>query len=167
MNRVAAGILAVVALAAASNGRALTSVGNFGVSTTLLRTCSVTATPLNFGNYIAGAGALTVNSTVNIRCTRSTAFTVALNSGTTAGGTISQRLLTNGTSTLQYNLFRTAAAITVFGDGTAGSRTRSGVGSGLASTVRFTVFGNLPDSASNRVATPGGYTDTVGVTVTY
>ena len=160
-------MLAVVTLAAAENCGALTKVGTFGVSTTLLKTCSVTATALNFGNYIAGAGALAVNSTVNIRCTRSTAFTVALNKGTTAGGTISQRLLTNGTSTLQYNLFRTAAAATVFGDGTAGSRTRNGVGTGLASTVRFTVFGNLPDSAANQVATPGGYTDTVGVTVTY
>jgi spore coat protein U-like protein len=166
MRKLLTASLVAASLAAAGAANAATATTTFGVSATVLKTCSVTANPLGFGNYTPGAGALAANTTVNVKCTKGTPFTVALNGGTTTGGNITQRLMTNGTDTLQYNLYTTAAFATLFGDGTTGS-TAPGTGTGLASAVAVTVFGSLPDNATNQAVSTGSYADTVGVTVTY
>jgi spore coat protein U-like protein len=158
--------LAAAALVAAGTASALTATTTFGVSATVLKTCSVAANALGFGNYTPGVGALTANTTVNVKCTKGTPFTVALNGGATTGGTIAQRLMTNGTDNLQYNLYTTAALATLFGDGTTGV-TMPGTGTGLASAVALTVYGSLPDNATNQGVSTGAYVDTIGVTVTY
>lgn len=166
MRKILTASLAAATLAAAGTANAATATTTFGVSATVLKTCSVTANPLGFGNYTPGAGALTANTTVNVKCTKGTAFTVALNGGTTTGGNITQRLMTNGTDTLQYNLYTTGALATLFGDGTTGA-TMPGTGTGLATNVAVSVFGSLPDNAANQAVSTGAYADTVGVTVTY
>jgi spore coat protein U-like protein len=166
MRKVISASLAIAALAAAGTASALTANASFSVTATVLKTCSATASTLGFGNYTPGTGALAANTTVNVKCTKGTGFTVALDKGTTTGGTIANRLMTNGTDTLQYNLFTTAAFATIFGDGTTGV-TQAGTGTGLATNVALTVFGSLPDSAPNQAVAPGSYTDTIGVVVTY
>ena len=147
--------------------QAATTTTAFQVSATVLKTCSVSAAALGFGNYTPGGGALAINTTANVLCTKTTPFTVALDKGTTAGGTIAQRLMVNGVNTLQYNLYTTAAFATIFGDGTGTSVTQAGVGVGLGTAVAFTVFGQLPDNATNQGAVPGAYADTITVTVTF
>ena len=92
---------------------------------------------------------------------------MALNGGTTAGSTIAQRLLAQGANTLQYNLFTTAALTQVFGDGSGTSKTVAGTGAGVATAATVTVFGQLPDNATNQASVAGNYTDTITVTVTY
>ena len=139
----------------------------FVVNATLLATCSATASPLAFGTYTPGAGALAVNSTISVKCTKNTPYTVALNAGTTTGGTIVQRLMASGTNHLQYNLYTTAGFATVFGDGTGSSITQAGTGAGVATANATTVVGQLPDNSTNQVAVPGSYSDTITVTVTY
>jgi spore coat protein U-like protein len=109
---------------------------------------------------------VTGSSTVSVRCTNGTAYTVALNGGSTVGGTIAQRLMANGANTLAYNLFTTNAYATIWGDGTTGS-TQAGVGAGVATANAHTVFGQLPDSAANQASVTGAFSDTVTVTVTY
>jgi spore coat protein U-like protein len=160
---------AVAAMVAASGSANAATVGtSFGVSASVNGVCLVSALPLAFGAYTPAAGAIAANTTVSVRCTRNTGFSVALNGGSTTGGTISQRLLTNGTDTLQYNLFTTAAFGTIFGDSTTGSPVAgTGNGVGVAQAVAVTVYGQLPDSAANQSVPAGAYTDTVGVTVTY
>ena len=110
---------------------------------------------------------LTGNTTVSVRCTKNTPYTVALNAGSTSGGTLAQRLMGSGVNTLQYNLYTSAAATTIFGDGTGSTGTGTGTGAGVATPSTFTVYGQLPDSATNQAAVPGSYSDTVTVTVTY
>ena len=166
MRKILTATMAATALAAAGSASAATATTTFGVTATVLKTCSVAANPLGFGSYTPGAGALSANTTVNVKCTKGTTFTVALNGGTTTGGTIGQRLMSNGTDTLQYNLYTTAAFATVFGDGTTGS-TMPGTGTGIATAVAVTVFGNLPDNATNQNVSTGAYSDTINVTVTY
>lgn len=158
---------AAAAIVTGAGAHAATATTTFQVSATILKACVVSATPLNFGNYTAGGGALKVNTTVNVNCTNSTPFSVALNAGTTTGGTIAQRLLANGSNTLQYNLYTTNTYATVFGDGTGSSATVSGAGVGLLTSTPVTVYGQLPDSVTNQTAVPGTYTDTITVTVTY
>jgi spore coat protein U-like protein len=162
-------------LGAASGASAATATSTFTVSANVLKTCSVSATNLAFGNYTPGSGALTSTSTVSVLCTNGTAFTAALNAGSSTGGTVAQRLLaeSGGPGTLQYNLYTTAAHNTVWGDGTGSSATEAGTGAGMAAAnaQSLTVYGQLPDNATNQAAPVTGatttYSDTITVTVTY
>jgi spore coat protein U-like protein len=162
-------------LAASGGASAATATTSFTVTASVLKTCSVSATNLAFGNYTPGGGALTSTSTVSVLCTNGTTFTTALNGGSTTGGTVAQRLMaeTAGSGTLQYNLYTTAAHSTVWGDGTGSSVTLAGTGTGMApaDAVSQTVYGQLPDNATNQAAPVTGattaYSDTITVTVTY
>jgi len=167
MRRIVTIAAAAAVLAGGATVRAATTTTTFQVSATVLKTCLVSASPLAFGNYTPGSGNVAGQTTVNVNCTKNTAFTVALDKGTTAGGTIGQRLMASGANTLQYNLYTTNAYTTIFGDGTGGSSTQAGTGSGVATANALTVFGQLPDNATNQAAVPGAYTDTITVTVTY
>jgi spore coat protein U-like protein len=171
-------------LGAAGSVSALTTGTSFTVSATVLKTCSVTATNLGFPNFTPGSGPQTATSTISVNCTKGTGFTVALDKGTTAGGTEAQRLMAQGgggTGTLQYNLCTTAVlasglcnGASAWGDGTGGTITQAGTGAGMAAVnaQTLTVNGGLPDNAFNQaaaVAASGSslYSDTVAVTVTY
>jgi spore coat protein U-like protein len=156
-------------IAAVGSVEAATTTTTFNVSATVAANCLASATALNFGTYTPAAGNVISNTTVSVRCTRNTAFTVALNGGSTTGGTISQRLLTDGSgNSLQYNLYRDAAFTLLFGDGTTGT-TAGGTGNGMApaSAVAVSVYGQLPDTATNQSSPAGTYTDVINVTVTY
>lgn len=181
-NLLAALLTTGVLLGAAGSASAATTSNTFTVSATVLKTCSVAATNLGFGSYTPGAGALNATSTVSVNCTKGTGFTVALDKGSTAGGTVAARLMlqTAGTSTLQYNLCTAAVTAagacnggTLWGDGTTGTTTQAGTGAGMGAgnVQNLTVFGGLPDNAANQAATVAGastvYSDTVTVTVTY
>ena len=157
-------------LGAAGSASAATATTTFGVSVTVNSNCLVSAASLAFPNYTPAGGNQTANTTVSVRCTKGTTFTVALNGGSTAGGTVTQRLMTNGgAGTVQYNLYTVANFATIWGDGTGGTSTVAGTGNGVtvANAVAETVYGQLVDSAVNQVAPPGSYNDTITVTVTY
>ena len=158
-----------LALGALSAGLAhsATTTSTFAVTATVQATCSATATALPFGNYTPGAGAVTGNSTISVKCTKNTPYTVALNAGTSSGGTLAQRLMASGANRLQYNLYTSAAFTTVFGDGTGSTQTTAGTGAGVVTANTVTVFGQLPDNATNQAAIPGSYSDTITVTVSY
>jgi spore coat protein U-like protein len=132
--RTAAGCCARLRGTVLAAGMALVGVGLVGVA----QAGSATATALAFPAYVPGGGAMTQTSTVSVKCTKSSAYTVALNGGNTAGGTVAQRLMGSGANTLQYNLYTTTAHTVVWGDGTGSSVTQ-----------------------------PGTYTDTITVTVSY
>ncbi|HEX3915292.1 MAG TPA: spore coat protein U domain-containing protein [Steroidobacteraceae bacterium] len=144
-----------------------TTIATFAVTETVQSTCSATATALAFSPYTPGGGAIANNSTISVKCTKNTPYTIALNRGATAGGTVAQRLMASGANTLQYNLFTTAAFAQIFGDGSGTSKTVTGTGAGVGTAASVTVFGQLPDSAANQSAVAGNYTDTITVTVTY
>jgi len=137
------------------------------VQTTVVSGCSISAAPFAFGNYTPGQGAVAATSLIKIACTAGTIFGVGLNGGTTAGGTIAQRLLGNGTYTLQYNLYTSSAYTAVWGDGSGNSQVRIGTGTGVGTPVTWTLYGLLPDNAANQAAAVGHYSDTILVVMTY
>jgi spore coat protein U-like protein len=155
------------AVVAAGVAQAATTTTTFAVTATVLSTCSATAATLAFPNYTPGAGAQIGNTTISVKCTKNTPFTVALDAGSTTGDAYAQRLMASGVNTLQYNLYTTAALGTVFGDGNAGTSTVAGTGLGLATANSVQVFGQVPDSATNQAAIAGSYSDTITVTVSY
>jgi spore coat protein U-like protein len=151
---------------ASGTAAAATKTTTFGVSATVSPNCLVSAQPLNFGGY-DGTAAKAGTSDISVRCSAGTTYTVGLSAG---GGTFTQRLLSGaGTNKLQYNLYTSLAASTIWGDGTGGTGTMGGTGSGMASgsATTLTVFGQLPDNAFNQGAPSGNYTDSITVTVTY
>jgi spore coat protein U-like protein len=159
----AAGTLAALAAHAANP----TITTTFQVTATVQPACTTSATALGFGNYTPGSGAVTSSSTITVNCTKLTGYTIALNPGSTTGDAFTQRLMTSGSGTLQYNLYTTAAYLTVWGDGTGATATEAGIGTGLSAAATYKVYGQLPDSATNQAAAPGSYSDTITVTVTY
>jgi len=152
---------------AAGIAQAATTTTTFAVTATVQSTCSATAATLAFPNYTPGGGTQTGNTSISVKCTKNTPFTVALNAGSTTGDTFAQRLMGSGANTLQYNLYTSAALTTIFGDGTGGTGTVLGAGLGVATVNTVQVFGQLPDNATNQAAVPGSYSDTITVTVTY
>ena len=167
MHKILTATLAASVMAAGVAQSATTTTTTFAVTATVQSTCSATAAALPFGAYTPGAGALSANSSISVKCTKNTPYTVALNAGTTTGGAFTQRLMASGANTLQYNLYTTAALATIFGDGTGGTGTVPGTGLGVATANTVQVFGQVPDNATNQAAIPGAYSDTITVTVTY
>ncbi|MEY2920388.1 MAG: hypothetical protein RL261_1693 [Pseudomonadota bacterium] len=153
-------------LIASGTAGAATKTTTFGVSAVVNPNCLVSAQALAFGGY-DGTAAKTGTSDITVRCSSGTTYTVGLSTG---GGTFAQRLLSgSGANKLQYNLFTSLAATTIWGDGTLSTGTVPGTGAGMAAanTQTHTVFGQLPDNAFNQGAPSGNYTDTITVTVTY
>lgn len=158
-------VAGALALAAGTAGAA-TRTTTFGVSATVNPNCLVSAQALNFGGY-DGTAAKAATSDITVRCSSGTTYAVGLSAG---GGTFAQRLLSGtGSNKLQYNLYTSLAATTIWGDGSVGTGTVAGTGAGMAiaNAQTHTVFGQLPDNAFNQGAPSGVYNDTITVTVTY
>ena len=156
---------AIVLALCGSTQAATAASTTFGVSASVAANCLVTANNNAFGSY-DGTAAKSASQDLKVRCTNNLPYTVKLSSG---GGSFAQRLLSNGTDTLQYNLFTQAGFTTVWGDGTGGTVSVPGVGAGMSATKEqtHTIFGSLPNSAANQDAPVGSYTDTITVTVEY
>nr|CUV22716.1 Sigma-fimbriae tip adhesin [Ralstonia solanacearum]CUV34395.1 Sigma-fimbriae tip adhesin [Ralstonia solanacearum]CUV39681.1 Sigma-fimbriae tip adhesin [Ralstonia solanacearum]CUV60066.1 Sigma-fimbriae tip adhesin [Ralstonia solanacearum] len=137
---------------------------SLSTSATLVSDCLIGATNLDFGTAGLLTSALTASSAITLNCTNQTPWTLALSAGSGSGATVSGRLLTRGgdTQTVGYNLYTSSAYTTAWGDGTGGSSTVAGTGTGLAQST--TVFGRVPAQTTPRAGT---YTDTIIVTVTY
>lgn len=131
----------------------------FGVSATVLKDCIVSATALPFGNYTGAVNNAT--STVTVTCTKSTTYTVGLNAGLT-GASVTARVMTSGANTLNYSLCSDSAACATNWGNTLATNWVTGTGTGAAQAL--TVFGQIPAA---QYVTPGSYTDTISVTVTY
>jgi spore coat protein U-like protein len=164
--QVIATISAGVLLALAGSAQAGTKTATFAVSASVAANCFVSAADMSFGAY-TGIADVDTSSDVTVRCSKNAPYTLALSAGTTAGASYAPRLLTDGTDTLQYNLFTTGARNTVWGDATGGSSTVSGTGAGLGNTITHTVFGRIPDNVTNQAAGVGNYSDSITVTVSY
>lgn len=124
--------------------------------------CGISANPLNFGNYTGSV--LQATSTLQVGCTGGDAYTVSLNAGLGSNATVTARKMTLGTTTntLKYSLYTSNAYNMVWGDGTSGTSTVSGTGTGAVKSL--TVYGQIPAGQSPPVGT---YTDTIIATLTY
>lgn len=170
LNKLAAGLALSIAGVGfmLPSAQAATVTSTFNATATVNASCRILSTSdVAFGAFTpAVAGTLTANGNVQSRCTRTTAYAVSLDAGSTVGGTYAMRLMTpatgGNTDFLQYNLYTTAGLATVFGDGTAGTGTISGTGTGAA--VNTVVYGSL---SLNQFIQPDSYSDVITATVTF
>ncbi|WP_342051193.1 MULTISPECIES: Csu type fimbrial protein [unclassified Cupriavidus] len=136
----------------------------FTATATVANDCVITANTLDFGTSGVLRTALDANGSLSVRCTLNAPYSIALNAGTGAGATVAARRMTRsgGTQTVGYQLFRNAARTEPWGDGTNGTLTVSGTGTGTAQTVNL--YGRVPAQTTPQAGT---YQDTVTVTITY
>jgi spore coat protein U-like protein len=161
VNRLPILILTCAALGAAAPARAA-----------LVFTCTVTASGIVFGTYnplIAGGDASTGSWAVNCTATGSGSATVSgtLTLSTGNSGSYAQRYLLSGTNKLDYNIYLTPTYTQIVGNGTGGTYapTASGtVTAGQAYQATGTFYGFIPGA---QYVPPGGYIDSIVVTVTY
>lgn len=156
---------AAALLGAASSGAlAATVSSSMSVTATVTANCTVSTTALAFGNVNTISGS-NVDSTgsLSIVCTNGTTWAASAGVGSGSGASFANRRMTAGANLLNYNIYTTTARTIVWGNGTAGTATIAGTGTGLTQAV--TVYGRVNLGQTSVPA--GSYADTVAVTVTY
>ena len=165
MNRIVRHVvaLAVVSIATLRFAEAGTATGQIAVTLTLQAECKLTSTSdLAFGTTGVLQAAILATSTINVQCTNTLPYNIALNAGTGVGATVASRKMTAGAgSTVSYELFRDSGHTQVWGD-TIGTNTVAATGTGAIQA--YTVYGRVPIQVTPAA---GNYTDTVQVTITY
>lgn len=156
----ACAVVAASSILVISPGRAADSTTDFQVRVVIASSCNVgavTATDVDFGTLQATATNATATGQLNVYCTVGTPYTIALNAGSNASGGI--RRMRNGTSYIEYGLYRTAGTTQPWSD--QPGEIHSGSGSGAVQQIP--VYGVVP----NAFGPAGSYVDTVTATLTY
>jgi spore coat protein U-like protein len=139
----------------------LTTSTSFSATATVLSSCNIGATTVNFGS----AGILSTNTdaqgTLSIQCSPSLPYTISLSGGNSGATDPTQRKMSFSGANLTYGLYQDAARTLPWGS-TIGTNTTSGTGTGVTQTQ--TVYGRV---AGQTTPAPGTYTDSVIVTVGY
>lgn len=129
--------------------------------------CSVSATNVSFGVYdpLAPSG-LSSTGSVTATCIAvlATPITIALSTG--SSGSYAARRMQSGANSMNYNLYLDAAHSQIWGDGTGGSVVDNVTITPVLGTgqVTVTVYGLV---AAAQDVSPGSYSDTITVTVSY
>ena len=136
----------------------------FSVAANVVKSCVVTADPLDFGSVdgIVSSANIDAQTTIYLTCSRPTAYRVLLipSNNSTTGTSAMKGLSSGNADTVPYQLYRNAARSQQWGNQTANSPT--GTGTGTAQSL--TVYGRVPGLPNVR---PDNYKDTVTVSVTY
>ena len=158
----AAGLIAATTGAFASS----TVTTSFQVQANVNAQCSITAVNLTFPAVDPLSSQTDGATTVSVKCTKNSPYTVGLNAGTTTGATIAQRLMANGADTIQYNLYTDAGRTTVWGNSAVAPTWVSGTGAGMGTAQVLNVYGRVAGGQANLAV--GLFTEpTITVTVTY
>ena len=144
--------------------------GNFTLiaTATLLGSCTISASPLNFGTQTSLAANIDAQTSLTITCTNGTPYTVKLDGGTAAAFN-PRKLYLNGSGpqTVNYNLYTDTGRTTVWGigGGSGSTQTGNGTGNGQGNPQTLVVYGRVPAQAGGWTA--GTYKDTVTATVEF
>lgn len=138
----------------------------------LLCSCSVSTTAVAFGGYNPLASEhLDTSGAVRVRCGGVLGlfvpYEIELGKGS-YGASHASRLMANGSQRLQYNLYTDSIRMSVWGDGSGGSQTISDSVTIIllgGTNNDHPIYGRIPRGQTT--LTPGAYSDTVTVTVTY
>lgn len=130
------------------------------VSASISSICSVSTTPLDFGE-VALTGATNGTATLSVQCTNGGTWSLGMDEG--QNFVAAARFLKSGTQKLAYDLFTDPARGARWTG--AGAGLKLGTGTGALQTV--TVYGQVT-TGQTRIATGGvPYTDTIIVTMNF
>ncbi|WP_244832102.1 MULTISPECIES: spore coat U domain-containing protein [unclassified Caballeronia] len=143
---------------------ATSKTATFTVSLTIQADCDITANSLDFGSTGIIQTNIDQTTTVNVTCTKGTAYNIGLDQGSVSGSAVATRLLGGMGSpnpTVNFGLYRDSARTQNWGQ-TIGTDTLSGTGTG--SSQALTVYGRVPTQTAPAA---GAYTSTITATVTF
>jgi spore coat protein U-like protein len=156
------GLAAALVVAGTAAAYAATATSNFQVRITINATCTAaTATDLDFGTAGVLASNIDTTSSLQVTCTNTTPYNIGFNAGVNGTGVTARKLKAGGSEMIAYSIYSDAGRTTNWGN-TVGTDTVAGTGNGSAQS--YTAYGRVPPQTT---PTPGNYTDTITVTVTY
>ena len=125
-----------------------------------VRACTISVTGVNFGSYNVFSNAAQHSAgNIGLNCASSVEYTIALGAGS---GTFTQRVMSSGARSLNYNLFTAANRALVWGDATNGSFAVSGSGTGDA--INHVIYGRI---LPHQNVPAGIYSDTITVMINF
>ncbi|ACO75506.1 putative lipoprotein [Laribacter hongkongensis HLHK9] len=139
---------------------------------TLACSCSVSVTSVAFGTYnVFSPTPLTGTGSVDVSCGGVAGllvpYDIAISAGAYPQTGVSTRRMANGSNMMAYSLYTNATRSIIWGDGTEGSQKISdSLTLVLLGNVSrsYPVYGSIP---AGQMLTPGSYSDTPTVTLTY
>src|SRR5262249_51217668 len=130
---------------------------------------SISVPSFPFGVYSPGAAAhKDIAASITVQCVQLialfTGYTVSVSTG---AGSYASRRMTNGASTLDYNLYVDSGRTSIWGNGTGGTATlrETNLLELLNYSKTWTVYGRIPKNQMQ--VSPGTYGDTLIVTLVY
>jgi len=148
--------------------------GAFSASTstsatvTITSNCNISTTALNFGTTSLLTSNIDATGTINAQCNNSLPYSIGLDNGSNASG--SQRRMKQGSSNfVNYDLYTDSGRASAWTTTTSTTSCTGGTGTcitntGTGASQPITVYGRVPSQSST---SPGTYSDTVLVTVTF
>lgn len=143
----------------AGDALAANATDTLDVSLTVTAECTLTANALDFGSASLITANLDATSTLDIQCSAGTAYTLTMDAGAGTGATTTTRVLTSGSNTATYGIYKDAGRSNVFGS--TGGEELTGTATGAAQSI--SIYGRVPP----QTVAVGSYTDSVTVTITY
>ncbi|TCV92310.1 spore coat protein U-like protein [Luteibacter rhizovicinus] len=163
---VIASLSAVALFGVAEYTHAATATTTFNVRIQITAACDISTTAptdVNFGSHPSTATNVDNQGALNVNCTPSSPYTIALDNGQN-GIDANSRKMSNGTVLVPYQLYRAATrtAADIWGS-TTGTGGNVFAGSGTGASVPLPVYGRVP---STNFAV-GSYADVITATITY
>ncbi len=157
-------------LAGADGAEAGTATANLTVQVTIIASCTVAASTLNFGSAVAGTSLTSVLQTtgsVFVTCTNGSPYAIGMGQGLNYSTT--NRMVYGGTNYISYGLYTDSgfshAWTTAASNSTCTSANSCVIGTGTGSAISTPIYGQIPITSPAPAA--GAYTDTVVMTITY
>ena len=148
--------------------QAATATANMTVQLTVTASCTINAATLDFGNATLLATLIDATTTLSVTCTNTTPYSIGLDNGVNFSA--SRRMRQGATANyIGYAIYTDAARTnpwtTASSSTTCTAANSCFLGTGNGSAQSISVYGRVP--ALGTAPTPGAYTDTVTMTVTY
>lgn len=132
------------------------------VQAPVINDCNIGVGTLAFPNAGLLTSPVRTTSSLTVRCSNNTAYSIRLNAGTYGSGMSARRMKNaSNTDTVGYEISTTLDGAS-WGDGTGGTVTVGGTGNG--NTATLTLYGRVPSQSGQ---SPGDYKDTVTATVSF
>lgn len=139
----------------------LVNTSSFVATAKVQNACKLVVNDLDFGSHGLLKTSIDRSTTIDATCTAGTPYTLAIGPGLSGATDPALRRMMRGSEGLTYGLYRDPGRSLPWG-WSSGVNTFSGTGAGAKQMVP--VYGRVPAQTS---PSPGTYTDTVVVTLTY